>query len=721
MTASPSRRSGLEAAVGVARRDLLEFVRDRRTLFITMLMPMLMYPLLALSSLLGLRTALSDIEARQKPQPLVVAVSGADAESFAARVREVVVVAAADPSSDWPADVTIDVIEADEAADRLDSGRAAVWLHADADTVRQLDGAATVRLPVRVSAVRPVEPRVRGHFLAVMKAVADDARSRRVARAGLAPTTLAPLAVDFSDGGQPETASVRGVLPTAVGAVLVLLALLTATGAFYPAIDAIAGEKERGTIETLLIAPCTAWDIVFGKYLAVFAVTLAALAINAVSIALTGAVLTRLAPGSLEATGLPALAACAGVALVAYLGLASVAAALCLAVTSAAKSVKEAQNTLTPVILLVSGLAAAALLPGPTTTLMAAVPFAGQVAVTKAVFEAAEPPVDMAHAARLAVLRLAVSLASSGLLTWLFLRAATAAVTDEEILFRGPDAAATRGWRPARRAVPTPGQGLAAAAVGLAGLWYSQGLCPADLVRAIPLQQTLATLLPLGLLGWWQRIDRVETFRLRWPTGSTGRGLACLTAAVVAGGCLFVVGAAAFLAIRGHHLSSEARQLTARILELLTASPPGVAWLLIAVLPAVCEEMFFRGWMLAAFAGGRPSRQRAAVAVVAQAACFAAFHLLPERMPQTFALGILLGWMTLRCDSILPAILAHVAHNSVPLALFALAADPAAAKHAAATTTALPPGFVGGAVGCLAVAAAVEWLATRGPRTRAMA
>jgi ABC-type Na+ efflux pump permease subunit/membrane protease YdiL (CAAX protease family) len=710
MSVAPRSR-GIDAAIGVARRDLLEFVRDRRTLFITLLMPMVMYPVLALSSLLGLRTAISDIEARQQPRRLVVAVSGADAEPFAARVRDVVVAAAVDPPADWPAGVAVDVVGADDAANRLDAGRADVWLHVGPHTVASLDGDGTVQLDVRVSAVRPVEGRVRGHFLAVVKAVADDARARRVARAGLAPTTLLPLAVDFVDGGPAAAESARGVVPTAAGAVLVLLALLTATGAFYPAIDAIAGEKERGTIETLLIAPCRARDIVFGKYLAVLAVTLATLAMNAVSIGLTGAVLARFVPPGFLGVGPAAIAGCAGVALVAYLGLASVAAGLCLAVTSASKSVKEAQNTLTPVIHL----------PGLGTTALAAVPFAGQVAVAKSVLEVDDPPARAAEQARLAGLRLAVSLASSGLVTWLLLRAATAAVTDEEILFRGPDAAATRGWRPARRLLPTPGQGVAAAAVGLAGLWYAQGLAPADLVRALPVQQALATLLPLALLGWWQRVDLGKTFRLHWPTDTAGRGLACLAAAATAGGVLFVVGAGAFLAIRGGHVSPEARELAARILALFAAVPLWAAWLLIAVLPAVCEEMFFRGWMLSAFAGGRPTPRRAAGAVVVQAACFAAFHLLPERMPQTFALGLLLGWMTLRSRSLLPAVLAHLAHNSVPLGLFMIASDADAARRATDATPSLPPGILAGAVGCLAVAIAVVWLATRGPRRRPMA
>ncbi|MFM8986266.1 MAG: type II CAAX prenyl endopeptidase Rce1 family protein [Planctomycetia bacterium] len=716
MSSAPFGGRRLAAALAVARRDLLEFVRDRRTLVITLLMPMVMYPVLAMSSLLGLRTALSDIEARQAARRLVVAVSGADAEPFAARMREAVAAAAADPPADWPAGVAVDVIAPEEAAARLDSGRADVWLPVGAGTVANLDGSGTVRLDVRASRVRPMESRVRGHCLAVLEAVANDARARRVARAGLAATTLAPLTVDFPAGGPAGADAARGVLPTAAGAVLVLLALLTATGAFYPAIDAIAGEKERGTIETLLIAPCRAGDIVFGKYLAVLAVTLATLAMNAVSIGLTGTVLARYMPSGFLGVGLVGLAACAAVALVAYLGLASVAASLCLAVTSASKSVKEAQNTLTPVILLVSGLAGAALLPGLGTTALAAVPFAGQVAVAKAVLEVSDPPADMADQLRLVGLRLAFSLAASGLVSWLLLRATTAAVTDEEILFRGPDAVAARGWRPAPRAVPTAGQGVAAAAIGLAGLWYAQGLAPADLGRAIPVHMALATLLPLVILGWWQRVDRGATFRLRRPAGTAGRGLTCLAAAAVAGGCLFVAGAGALLALRGDQLSPEARDLATRIMALLGAKPLWAVWLLLAVLPAVCEEALFRGWMLAGLAGERPSRGRALTAVVVQAACFAAFHLLPERMPQTLALGLLLGWMTLRCGSLLPAVLGHLAHNSVPLGLVALAADTDAARHTVDSAPALPPGMLVAAVGCLGVAVAAFWLATRGPR-----
>jgi hypothetical protein len=58
-------------------------------------------------------------------------------------------------------------------------------------------------------------------------------------------------------------------------------------------------------------------------------------------------------------------------------------------------------------------------------------------------------------------------------------------------------------------------------------------------------------------------------------------------------------------------------------------------------------------------------------------------------MPQTFMLGVMLGWMTLATGSLLPAVLAHLAHNAVPLVLVALAADGQSPRLAAGDTTSL--------------------------------
>lgn len=705
-------------AGAIARRDLLEFVRDRRTLFVTLLMPMAMYPVLALSSLLGVRTALEDPGSGQPPTSLALAVSGADAADFVAQVRGLP--AAVDASPDWPERLDIEALRYDDARRLHDEAKLDAWIDLPPGTVAGLDTTGTVGLEVRLPAAEAAGRRVREHVTAVLRGLADDARRRRVAAAGLPASVLQPVSFSFVGGaGGAASLTLRGVVPIAAGAVLVLLALLMATGAFYPAIDAIAGEKERGTIETLLMAPCGPGELVFGKFLAVLGVTLATLAANVVSIGLTLTVLLRFLPRD-AALGLsPGMfASVMVIALPAFIGLAAVAAAMSLAVTAASKSVKEAQNTLTPVILLVSGLAGAALLPGVgDRPWLAAVPFTGQVAVTRAVMLAEEaattrqPGGPQSAAPGLPLVPLAITLVSSAFITWLLLRATAAVVTDEEILFRGPDAATTGFARPAPRPRPTPWQGFGAALAGFALLWYVQGLAPADLPRAILVQQAAAVLVPLALLAWWQRVDARTTFALHRPgAGAVGSALVVVGAAL-AGAGLFVLGAAALLAVRGTGLSPEAEALSQRLVTFMREAPWWQSGALIALVPALAEELFFRGWLLAAFAGDRPGRGRAVAANAGQAAVFALFHLLPERIPQTFVLGLVLGWMTLRSRSILPAVVGHVAHNATPLVLLGLVGDAALEPGAIATASVRLPGWAVATAGAALVAGVAVFLA----------
>ena len=705
---SQNPTGGWASRLAIARRDLLEFVRDRRALFITLVMPMAMYPLLALSSTLGLRTAMLELDRRQGSQQVDFAFSGPDAAAFAVRIGRLA--ERADRPAEWPDTVTVQVIDRPEGQPLVDEGAADAWIDLPAGSLATLDGSGTLALEVRLSTTRPADRRVKESVLAVLRGVADDCRATRLHRAGLPASVLEPLRIGFA-GNVPEgaAAAVRDILPAAVSAVLVLLALLTATGAFYPAIDAIAGEKERGTIETLLIAPCSPFDLVAGKFIAVFAVTLATLVANAISIGLTASVLGRFLPDGIAA----GLGAEDGIAiglliLIAFAGLAAVAAAICLAVTAAAKSAKEAQNTLTPVVMLIAALAGSALLPGTESRRwLPAVPFAGQVAVARSLLgsvgwgDDAGPRVGDTPAANLP-LALGLSVVSSAVITWLLLAATARLLANEEILFRGPEDA-TRGLRrPPSRGIPTVWQGCGALVAGFAALWYAQGLAPRDFVPALIVQQAVAVLGPLVAVSWWQRVDARRTFALDLPGGSWLRAGAAVVGAALLGGGAFVVGAAVALAVWQGRVSPEAVELAARLVDMIRGVPPAVAVLILAVMPAVCEELMFRGWVLSAFAGPRPTGRRALIAVAAQAAAFAAFHLLPERMPQTFALGVVLGGLVLATRSLLPAIVAHAAHNAMPVLLVATASsgDLAALGEG---TAGLPPWAVAVAVGCLAI------------------
>jgi sodium transport system permease protein len=702
----PAHPSSFAAALAIARRDLLEFVRDRRTLVITLLLPMATYPILALSTALGLRTASQELEARTAPTSVHVGLSGPDAEHLAALMKRTLAGTPRSGRTGWPAEVEIADVRAADVESLLDQGAIALWIDTQAGLVEELESTGTARLKVRVSATRPPSPAVREQFEAFIRTLGRDVARKRVQTAGLPPSLLEPVRIAFEGDRGPAPAASHNVFSTLAGGVLVLLTVLTLTGAFYPAIDAIAGEKERGTIETLLIAPCRIEDVVLGKFWGVLMITLATLVANVVSIAATAAVSLKYLPKGVVATLPEGTLAVAIVATVlAFAGMAALAAATCLAVTTASKSGKEAQNTLTPVILLVSAVAGTVLLPGMREgPLMAAVPFAGQIVVARTSLGTGTAAPASAGTIMLSLL---MSLASSAIATWLLLRLTANALADEDVLFRGPDVAGSPLHRPAPRPRPNGVQALVPLVAGFAGLWYVQGLIPSDLCLAIPVQQGVAVLAPLALVLWWQRVDLRDTFSWRWPAAG-GRAAAVLLGAALLGAGLFLLGAAALLAVRTAGISAEARQLSARLVALMQERPWWLAWAVLAVMPAVCEELLFRGWVLSGLLGRRRAAGRVWAAVGVQAAAFAVFHLLPERMPQTFVLGIALGALVVVTRSLLPAVICHLAHNSVPLVVLRLAGD---LPDLAAAVEAHTPGRSAGLPGWVVATAAVATVA----------
>ena len=77
----------------------------------------------------------------------------------------------------------------------------------------------------------------------------------------------------------------------------VLLLLWALTGAFYPAIDLCAGEKERGTLETLLSSPAERSEIVLGKLLTIMLFSIVTAVLNLLSMGITGWLVLAQLPG----------------------------------------------------------------------------------------------------------------------------------------------------------------------------------------------------------------------------------------------------------------------------------------------------------------------------------------------------------------------------------------------------------------------------------------
>jgi sodium transport system permease protein len=145
------------------------------------------------------------------------------------------------------------------------------------------------------------------------------------------------------------------------GLVPLILILMTITGAVYPAIDVTAGERERGTLEILAAAPVSRLGVLFAKYVAVLTVAMLTALVNLGTMAAT-LLLTGIGRMLFGEAGLSLLVFVEVLALL--LLFAAFFSAMLLALTSFARSFKEAQAYLIPLMLVSLMPGVLSLIPG---------------------------------------------------------------------------------------------------------------------------------------------------------------------------------------------------------------------------------------------------------------------------------------------------------------------------------------------------------------------
>ena len=171
------------------------------------------------------------------------------------------------------------------------------------------------------------------------------------------------------------------------GALGYVVILLMFTGAMYPAIDMTAGEKERRTLEAVLASPAGRNDIVLGKIAATAtaAIITALLTLSSMAYSFRFSPQAESTKEALQMTP-PDLAALA-LAFVTVLPTAIVAASLMVAIALFAKSYKEGQSYLTPLVLLAAFPAVIGMLPGlELTPALALIPIFNVCQIVKEIF-----------------------------------------------------------------------------------------------------------------------------------------------------------------------------------------------------------------------------------------------------------------------------------------------------------------------------------------------
>jgi len=313
-------------------KEIIGAVRDRRTLLLTVFFPLVFYPLILM--VIGHFTAAEHTQIEEMI-PAVIVVDRAADETFRSQLRS----AATLTPLFYP--------DLDQGLSDLKAGMAQVMMAVDKES-----GGPGLGLEITLyydktdQAAAIAASRVRGFLEGYLKVTMRD----KLDSLGLDYDELSPpLKIRVEDVTSSESLG-RMILSRLLPYFMVLAIL---TGAMNLGAEITAGEKERGTIATLLVSQLTRTEIVLGKFLTILTVSLVSSLLSAVGLLIGIRFFGEgLAPVGTEATFSIGLSAF-GWMLAVLLPLAVILAALVMIVGSFARSQKEASTYLMPIYMVI--------------------------------------------------------------------------------------------------------------------------------------------------------------------------------------------------------------------------------------------------------------------------------------------------------------------------------------------------------------------------------
>ncbi len=329
----------------VFRKELLEVMRDRRTLFFMIAMPLLFIPLI-----IQLTTDfVADAEKEAASATLDYAVFGGE------QLPELAPALAAAPG--------FSAVELDDPSQIV-----------DAVTEDRIDFAVVVVPPETEGGQHvvelhynnaPLSSKVKPRTKKVIESLASDLRRGRLEALGVDEIAVQQGIAEPVVMVPRGTAPMREVIGERIGGMLPYLFIIFCfLGATYPAIDLAAGEKERGTLETLLLVPIPRYQVVLGKFGVIFIAGVVAAVLSLVGLggwlAFQGDELGGDIGAVMKAIGPTDLVLIATM----LIPTAGIFASLLLSISIYAKSFKEAQSYIAPLNMLVILPAFLSMLPG---------------------------------------------------------------------------------------------------------------------------------------------------------------------------------------------------------------------------------------------------------------------------------------------------------------------------------------------------------------------
>lgn len=470
-------------------------------------------------------------------------------------------------------------------------------------------------------------------------------REKKLMEAGLAPDAiLYPISYEYQDLSSNEE-----TMGSFLGYIIPFLMITSILmGAMYPAIDTTAGEKERGTLETLLTLPVRNLEMIMSKFLATATVAVAAALLNLISMGVLGAYMYESMRAASDVpmefnviSYLPAIM----IMILCVAVFALFASAVCLCVCIFARSFKEAQNYTTPVMLVFMFAGMAGMIP--SISLDGKTSLIPVVNVALLIVELFKFHFDMGVIAVVLFSNVAYSLLAVVIMTKLF--------NSEDILFGdGTGSIRLLEKRSDMKGKQIPG-------IGDIVLLLSTLLIILMLIGSIAILKyrayglVIQQLLILGVTVfycWYIKTDFKKVFHLKLPRISD-----LLIATFLWVGTYIVM--MTLTVLLSAVFPESAKSAGQELLDIWENAP---IWLVIissALFPAICEETAFRGVLF----GTLQNKCRILVAVLITGAVFGLYHMNLIKFFVVGFFGCILAYAVYKTGSIAVSMWMHFLNN----------------------------------------------------------
>ncbi len=649
----------------LCRKELRESLRDRRTIITLVLMPLLVYPIL---SIIFQRFLLT-----QAPNPGAVdgIIIGVESDQESESLFKLLAIGhnvllreakVAGEELDMPELVIeelnqeawrIQCIVMDDPIEALKKDRIDLVVQLRQDESERgknslPHAAICLQHDDRSQRSRRAERLIEKHLQAINR----HHTQQMLERSGAVVDNPVSLMNIHIENDQPSTLSLASLIP-------LILILMTITGAVYPAIDLTAGERERGTLEALIAAPVPRFELLAAKYTAVITVALLTAAANLVAMSVT-----LYSAGIADAVFGPDVFSFRNMMLIFLLLVlfAGFFSGVLLCVTSFARSFKEAQAYLIPLMLISMAPGIVCLVPGIAFRgWWSVVPLVNIVLMARDIFEGtlfAGPAVAAIVSTTLyAVCALALA----------------AKIFGADAVLYGTQASWSE-WleRPSsQRSTATMSTALMCLVCIFPLYILMAGVLAQMSNRSIQVRLAVASVVTIVLFGvvpvsaaLLGNIRLSTAFRIR-PTSF----VTCLAAGLL-GVSLWPLVHELFLFQRSLGVTTLTETQIQSVSELVDQ------WhslshlyiiLTMAIVPAVFEELFFRGFLLSALLERFTPRR----SLICSAVLFGVFHVIVtsalaiERFLPSTCMGLVLGWICYRTGSVLPGMVLHAFHNGL--------------------------------------------------------